>query len=118
MGWSLEGEYYLRLMNDFQVTGGTIPVNQVFDNGFQVQASTMIVPKLLQAYVAPSKVFGQYGNPWEVGLGMTLFPFRRKEMRMNFQALYESQAPAGNIALPFMPGDKGWIFTVDMGVWF
>jgi hypothetical protein len=117
-GWSLEGEYYFRLMNDFHVTGGTIPVSQVFDHGFQVQASTMIVPKLLQAYVAPSKVFGKYGNPWEVGLGLTLFPFKRKEMRMNFQALYESQAPAGNIALPFSPGDKGWIYTVDMGVWF
>lgn len=65
-GWSLEGEYYLRLLNNFHVTGGTIPVNQVFDNGFQVQASTMIVPKILQAYVAPSKVFGQFGNPWEL----------------------------------------------------
>lgn len=117
-GWSLEGEYYFRLLNNFHVTGGTIPVNQVFDNGFQVQASTMIVPKVLQAYVAPSKVFGQFGNPWELGLGVTYFPFHRKEMRMNFQALYENRAPAGNIALPFMPGDKGWIFTVDMGVWF
>jgi hypothetical protein len=117
-GWSLEGEYYFRLLNDFHVTGGPIPVNQVFDHGFQLQASTMLVPKLLQFYVAPSKVFGQYGSPWEVGLGLTLFPFRRKEMRMNFQALYETQAPAGNIALPFSPGNKGWIYTVDMGVWF
>jgi hypothetical protein len=37
---------------------------------------------------------------------------------MNFQALYESQAPAGNVALPFSPGDRGWIYTIDMGVWF
>ena len=117
-GWSLEAEYYLRLLDDFHVTGGTIPVDHVFDHGFQVQASTMLVPKLLQAYVAPSKIFGKYGNPWEVGLGLTLFPFKRKEMRINFQALYESQAPAGNIALPFMPGDRGWIYTVDMGLWF
>jgi hypothetical protein len=117
-GWSLEGEYYFRLLNEFHVTGGTIPVSQVFDNGFQVQASTMLVPKLLQAYVAPSKVFGKYGNPFEVGLGLTLFPFQRKEMRINFQALYETQAAAGNIALPFSPGDRGWIYTLDMGVWF
>jgi len=117
-GWSLEGEYYFRLMDNFDVTGGTIPVDQVFDHGFQVQAATMLVPKTLQAYVAPSKVFGKYGDPWELGLGLTLFPFHRKEMRMNFQALYESQAPDGNIALPFAPGDRGWIYTVDMGVWF
>lgn len=117
-GWSLEAEYYFRRMDNFHVSGGPIPVDHVFDHGFQVQAATMLVPKTLQAYVAPSKVFGKYGNPWELGLGLTLFPFQRKEMRMNFQALYESQAPAGNIALPYQPGDKGWIYTVDMGVWF
>jgi hypothetical protein len=117
-GWSLEAEYYFRRMDNFHVTGGTIPVDHVFDHGFQVQASTMLVPKTLQAYVAPSKVFGKYGNPWELGLGLTLFPFQRKEMRVNTQALYESQAPAGNIALPFSPGNRGWIYTVDMGVWF
>ena len=117
-GWSLEAEYYFRRLDDFHVTGGTIPVDHVFDHGFQVQMSKMLVPKTLQAYVAPSKVFGKYGNPWELGLGLTLFPFQRKEMRMNFQALYESQAPAGNIALPFSPGNRGWIYTVDMGVWF
>ena len=117
-GWSLEGEYYFRRMDNFHVTGGTIPVDHVSDHGFQVQASKMLVSKTLQAYVAPSKVWGKYGNPWEMGTGLTLFPFQRKEMRMNFQALYESQAPAGNIALPFSPGNRGWIYTVDMGVWF
>lgn len=116
-GWSLEGEYYLRRLDDFRVSG-SVPVDHVFDHGFQVQASKMLISKTLQAYVAPSKVFGKYGDPWELGLGMTLFPFHRKEMRMNFQALYESQAPAGNIALPFSPGNRGWIYTVDVGVWF
>lgn len=117
-GWSLEGEYYFRQLDDFHVTGGTIPVDDVFDHGFQVQAAKMLVPKTLQVYVAPSKVFGKYGDPWEVGTGLTWFPFKRKEVRVNFQALYESQAPAGNIALPFSPGDSGWIYTVDMGAWF
>ncbi|EEF61420.1 hypothetical protein [Pedosphaera parvula] len=117
-GWSLEGEYYFRRLDNFHVTGGAIPVDNVFDHGFQLQASKMIVPKVLQAYFAPSKVFGQYGSPWELGFGLTAFPFQRKEMRVNFQALFESQAPAGNIALPFSPGNKGWIYTLDMGVWF
>ncbi len=116
-GWSLEGEYYFRELNDFSVTGA-IPVDHVFDHGFQVQASTMLMPKTLQAYVAPSKVFGQYGNPWELGLGLTYFPFHRKEARINFQALYETHAPAGNTALPFSPGAQGWIYTVDAGLWF
>jgi len=116
-GWSLEGEYFIRRLDDFNVTG-IIPVDHVFDHGFQVQASKMLLPKTLQTYVAPSKIFGQYGNPWELGLGLTYFPFHRKEMRINFQALYESHAAAGNVALPFQPGAQGWIYTLDMGFWF
>ncbi|HWQ92704.1 MAG TPA: hypothetical protein VN673_13600 [Clostridia bacterium] len=116
-GWSLEGEYYFRLLDEFDVTGN-IPEDDVFDHGFQVQASTMLLPKTLQTYVAGSKIFGEYGDPWEVGVGLTYFPFNRKEMRINFQALYESQAPAGTSALPYQPGASGWIYTLDLGVWF
>lgn len=116
-GWSLEGEYYFRRLDDFQAIG-FIPVDHVFDHGFQLQASTMLVPKLLQSYITGAKVFGAYGNPWELGFGLTLFPFRRKEMRMNFQALNEHRSPSGNNALPFQVGDNGWIYTVDAGVWF
>jgi hypothetical protein len=31
----------------------------------------MFVPKLLQTYVSWSQIFGDYGNPWEVGLART-----------------------------------------------
>ncbi len=116
-GWSLEGEYYFRLLNDFD-TVGPIPTDHVFDHGFEVQASKMLLPKTLQAYVAPAKIFGQYGSPWEVELGLTYFPFHRKEVRMNVQALYVTQAAAGNLALPYQPGARGWIYTVDIGAWF
>jgi hypothetical protein len=62
-GWSLEGEYYLRWLSDFR-TIGEIPVSGIFDHGFQLQASTMLVPQTWQAYVGTSTVFGDYGNPW------------------------------------------------------
>jgi hypothetical protein len=116
-GWSLEGEYYFRRMDDFD-TVGNIPVDHVFDHGFQVQGSTMLMQKILQSYVTGAKVWGKYGNPWELGLGLNWFPFHRKEMRVNFQTLYESQSPAGNQALPYQPGARGWLYTLDMGVWF
>ena len=75
-GWSLEGEYYVRWLDDFEVTG-FIPVNSLFDHGFQLQASTMLKPDYLQAYVSGSQVFGEYGDPWDVGVGLTYFPFGR-----------------------------------------
>lgn len=116
-GSSLEGEYYFRRLGDFNVTG-TIPVTSVFDHGFQVQASTMFAPKSLQGYVAGSKIFGEYGSPWDLGIGTTWFPSKRKQARINFQALYNKRSPVGGAALPYLVGADGWIFTVDAGVWF
>ncbi|HUJ46833.1 MAG TPA: hypothetical protein VLV55_06845, partial [Rhizomicrobium sp.] len=46
LGWSLEAEYYARWVSDFKTTG-FIPVKSLFDQGYQVQASAMIIPKQL-----------------------------------------------------------------------
>lgn len=112
-GWHLEGEYYLRWVDDFQTTG-TIPVDNLFDHGFSLQGSSMIVPQLLQGYVTGSKIFGEYGDPWELGLGLNLFPFKRKEMRINAQALWLNRSPVGGSSLPMVVGGDGWVFSTDL----
>jgi len=116
-GWSLEAEYYFRWLDDFQVTG-TIPVTSLFDHGFQVYASTMLKPDYWQGYVSGSKIFGQYGDPWDLAVGLTYFPFGRKEVRTNFQALYMDRSAVGYTAVPYVVGGTGWVFTVDVGTWF
>ena len=57
-GFSLDGEYYCRWLESFRTTG-VVPVNSLFDHGFQVQASQMVVPKTVQTYVAGSYILGQ-----------------------------------------------------------
>jgi hypothetical protein len=116
-GWSLEAEYYLRWLDDFQVAGN-IPVTSLFDSGFQVYASTMLKPDYWQAYLSGSKIYGQYGDPWDFAAGLTYFPFGRKEVRMNFQALYMDRSAVGYTAVPYLVGGTGWVFTVDVGTWF
>ncbi len=116
-GWSLEGEYYFRWLDDFKVTGD-IPVTNLFDHGFQLYASTMLKPDYLQAYLSTSKIFGQYGDPWDFAAGLTYFPFGYKEVRMNAQALYTDRSAVGYTAVPYVVGGTGWIFTVDVGTWF
>ena len=72
-GWSLEGEYYFRWLDDFKVTG-SIPVTSLFDHGFQVYASTMLKPNYWQAYFSGSKIFGEYGDPWDAAVGLDVLP--------------------------------------------
>ena len=116
-GWSLEAEYYFRWLDRFLVRGD-IPVTNLFDHGFQVYASTMLQPDYWQAYLSGSKIFGEYGDPWDLAAGLTYFPFGRKEVRMNGQALYMDRSAVGYTAVPYMVGGTGWVFTVDVGTWF
>jgi hypothetical protein len=116
-GWSLEGEYYFRWLDDFQVIG-SIPVTSLFDHGFQVYASTMLKPNYWQAYFSGSKIFGEYGDPWDAAVGLTYFPYGRKEVRMNAQALYMDRSAVGYTAVPYVVGGTGWVYTIDVGTWF
>ena len=117
MGWSLDAEYYTRWVDDFDTTG-FVPVDHLFDKGFQVNASTMITPRLLQAYLSGSQIFGAYGNPWDAAVGLTWFPFAHKNVRWNVQALYTDRSAVGYTAIPYQIGGTGWIATVDVGTWF
>lgn len=112
-GFSLDGEYYVRWVGDFQAIG-LIPVDSLFDHGFQLQGSAMVVPKVLQAYLSGSKIFGEYGNPWDLALGVNLFPFDRKEVRFNLQALYMDRSAVGYTSVPYLVGGTGWGFSTDL----
>jgi hypothetical protein len=117
MGWSLDAEYYTRWVGDFDTTG-FVPVNHLYDKGFQVYASTMLMPRVLQGYLSGSQIFGAYGDPWDAAFGATWFPFARKNVRWNVQILYTDRSPVGYTAVPYQIGGTGWIATVDVGTWF
>jgi hypothetical protein len=116
-GWSLEAEAYYRILDRFQTTG-PIPIDELTDYGFQVQGSTMLFPKKLQGYLEYSKIYGDYGNPWDFTVGLNWFPFERKEFRLNVQGLYLEDSPVGYSSVPFTVGGNGWVFSADAIVAF
>ena len=70
--------------------------------------------KQLQAYVSGSKIFGEFGDPWDVALGLNWYPMKRRELRMNMQGLYLKDSPVGYSSVPFAVGGNGWVFTTDV----
>ena len=116
-GLALETEVYARWVNNFE-TVGFIPVSSLFDKGFQIQASGMAVPKVLQFYASGSKIYGQYGNPWDLTLGANWYPFSRREMHINTQGIYLWHSPVGGPSYPYIVGGMGWIFNTDFIVTF
>ncbi len=116
-GLSMDAEYYVRWLGDFEVVG-FVPVSHLTDNGFQVQASAMVLPKRLQAYLSGSKIFGKYGDPWDLALGLNWFPLKRKELRVNVQGLYVDRSPVGYLSYVTPIGAKGWGMTTDLSLAF
>jgi hypothetical protein len=116
-GWSFDAEIYNRWLGDFDAVG-FIPVTHVYDHGYQVYASTMLMPRVLQGYFSGSHIYGTYGDPWDAAFGFTWFPFAQKNIRWNAQMLYTDRSPVGYTAIPYQLGGTGWIATVDVGTWF
>jgi hypothetical protein len=112
-GWSLDAEYYWRWVDDF-ISTGPMPFDDMYDHGFQLQGSAMLLPKSLQAYLSGSKIFGEFGDPWDVAVGLNWFPMKRRELRVNVQGLYLEDSPVGYASVPFIVGGNGWVFTTDV----
>jgi hypothetical protein len=111
-GLALEGEYYVRKLDQFQGPGTGIVPNQ-WDRGFQLQASAMIVPRTFQVYVAGSYVDGNYGYPWDVRAGFNWHPWHNRVVRWNTQVMYLNHSPVGYTSLTYNVGSKGVVFNSD-----
>jgi hypothetical protein len=114
-GFSLDAEYYWRHVDDFAVAGsGVLPISELDDHGFQIQASAMLMPKTLQVYLSGSKIFGEYGDPYDVGVGLNWFPYGNRILRVNTQLLYLDDSPVGYSSVPFALGGNGTVWSTDL----
>lgn len=117
-GFALEGEYYYRLVDDLH-TSGDLTIDEFIDRGFQLQASMMLVPKTWQLYVSGSKIYGEYGDPYDVALGTNWFPLQdNRKLRLNAELLYLYDSPVGYTSVPFTVGGNGTVFNTNMELAF
>jgi len=116
-GLFLLGEYYWRWVDDFKVDG-EVPRDDLFDHGFQLQASYMFMPQLLEGYIAGSKIFGEYGNPWDTALGLNWYPMRERLLRVNGELLYMQDSAVGYSSIPYQVGGTGTVFTTNLEMKF
>jgi len=116
-GYSLDGEYFLRWLNNFKGPG-TTGLPTIFSHGFQMQASAMLLPKTFQVYLGGSTLYGKYGNPFDFRAGVNYFPFHNRVVRWNTEFLYLYHSPVGYTAVPFALGGTGPVFHTNLEVAF
>jgi len=112
-GMALEGEFYWRRLDQFH-GDNTASLPNLYDRGFQLQASMMAIPRTLQFYLAGSRVDGgKYGQPWDTRFGVNFFPWKNRVFRWNTQVMYINRSPVGYTSLTYNVGSTGWIFNTD-----
>ena len=111
-GYSLEGEYYRRWLSDF-VGPGVAVIDDITDDGYQLQASAMFLPSSLQGYVGLSEVFGDYGDASELRFGFNYFPKGMRGLRLNGEWMILDNAPLGYSAFPYPVGANGDVIHVN-----
>jgi len=112
-GMSVEGEYYWRWLSDFAGVN-TSGIENITDHGYQLQASAMAVPKVLQLYGGVSQVFGRYGDQWEVRAGENWYFMKERGLRLNGEWAYVNRSPVGYTAYPYPVGARGNVFHINL----
>lgn len=117
-GFSLDADYFLRWVDDLKTTSTPIPVSSLFDQGFSVQASAMLINKTLQLYGIGSYVNGEYGKPSEINLGLDWFPFKDKSLRFNPEVIFADRSPVGYFSYPTVVGANGITYMISMELFY
>jgi hypothetical protein len=116
-GFALQGEYYYRWIDHIDADG-PVPLTDIVDQGFYIQASYYPIERHLCLYGITSYIFGQFNNPWEAGGGANWFPFDSHYVRLNVQADYVHETPASSLFGYYVGGQTGTTVSSSLDILF
>ena len=116
-GFSLDGEYFLRWVDQLEANR-PLPVDALFDQGFSIAASAMVLPKLLQVYGSASYIDGEYGSPTEYIVGINWFPLKERYLRFNGEVIFANRSPVGYQSYPLQLGSSGTAFMLNLEIFY
>jgi hypothetical protein len=107
-GFSVNGQYYFRWVNDFEADG-PLPLDSTFDHGFELSTGQFIVPKKLVLYARGSKVFGQFASPYEYAGGAKWYFLPTERLWLTAELMRVHGAPYSGAFTPYTAGMSGWM---------
>lgn len=120
-GFFLQLEAYRRWLADFDANG-PLPVEDIVDNGFYVQAAFFPIEKKLELYGATSWVFADedagFHTSQEFLAGANWYPFDTRNARLNLQSIYVKDSPASSTFGFYTGGLDGVVLSVGASVYF
>jgi hypothetical protein len=107
-GWSLNGQYYFRWVDDFKADG-LIPIKSMYDQGFELSSGAFVIPRTVMVYGRGSMVFGQFRDSWEAALGAKWYFVPTERMWLNAELMRTVNVPYSGTFTPYTAGMTAWV---------
>jgi hypothetical protein len=115
-GFALHTEFYNRTLSNF-AADGVLPISSINDKGFTIQAMYMVVPQTLNLYGIHSGLIDQFKrNPYELGGGVNVYPYKSRSWRINVQGMYIYKSAAGGTFGLYGAGQTGGTLTIGTDI--
>jgi hypothetical protein len=120
-GIFLQTEIYNRWLDDFKADG-VLPVSDIHDAGFMLQAAFFPVKKTIELYTATSQIFGDadagFGDSSEYLIGGNYYPFGTRNHRLNVQWINVNRSPVSSAFGYYTGGQDGRTLAAAFSVFF
>lgn len=120
-GFFLQAEFYQRWLDDFKADG-VLPMGEIKDHGFYVQAAFYPIPKKLELYGVTSQIFAEkslgFKDSSEYILGMNYYPFDSRNYRLNVQYINVNRSPVSSTFGYYVGGQEGDTVAAAFSVFF
>jgi hypothetical protein len=120
-GMFFQAEGYQRWLDDFKADG-PLPVEEIVDNGFYVQAAFFPIKQRLEAYGVTSWIFGDKDAGFETSreyiVGGNYYPFATRTIRINAQVINVKDSPVSSVFGFYVGGQTGTTYSVAASIFF
>ena len=111
-GWSVNGQYFFRWVDDF-LADGPMPITEMYDNGYELSAAGFVIPRTLMLYGRGSQVWGEFRDSWEAAVGAKWYFLPTERMWLTAEVMRVVNAPYGGTFTPYTAGLTAWVPMVQ-----
>jgi hypothetical protein len=106
-GWALNGQYFFRWVDDFEADG-PIPIQDMYDHGFELSAGAFAIPRTLTVYGRGSAVYGEFRDSWEAAIGAKWYFVPTERMWLSAELMRAVNVPYSGTFTPYTAGMTAW----------
>jgi hypothetical protein len=107
-GLAINGQYFFRWVDEFEADG-PLPLEKMFDHGFELSASYFISPRKVALYGRGSRVYGHFNDSWECAAGIKWHFLPTERLWLNAELMRVERSPYSGTFTPYTSGMNGFV---------